>query len=212
MPQIFGQTLKRLLPPKGKGVIRKRGETSCLPSCVPAAHSREYAVMIWHMRRAEVVAQASFSCRCAAIHLLAPYGVAGVLLTVIRQMGGNRKVSLTFTRAARPEGNGVDWQEGENRRCSPSCPQCGRAGRVPARDARALSLPYLANTLTAQGHYLRSIFTPFCAALINASTSSLVLNGANDTRMALSVRALDRPSARSTPLCLPLEQADPLDT
>ena len=73
MPQIFGQTLKRLLPPKGKGVIRKRGETSCLPSCVPAAHSREYAVMIWHMRRAEVVAQASFSCRCAAIHLLAPY-------------------------------------------------------------------------------------------------------------------------------------------
>ena len=104
-----------LLPPKGKGVIRKRGETSCLPSCVPAAHSREYAVMIWHTRRAEswprpfwraessrptercckrhcilgramraltrygrnvwhaeVVAQASFSCRCAAIHLPAP--------------------------------------------------------------------------------------------------------------------------------------------
>ena len=63
----------RLLPPKGNGVIRKRGETLCLPSCVPAAHSREYAVMIWHTRRAEVVAQASFSCRCAAIHLLAPY-------------------------------------------------------------------------------------------------------------------------------------------
>ena len=43
-----------------------------------------------------------------------------------------------FTRAARPEGKGVDSQEGENRRCSPSCAQCGRAGRVPARDARAL--------------------------------------------------------------------------
>ena len=43
-----------------------------------------------------------------------------------------------FTRAARPEGKGVDSQEGENRRCSPSCAQCGRAGRVPARDARAV--------------------------------------------------------------------------
>ena len=87
-----------------------------------------------------------------------------------------------------------------------------RAAKSPARDARAPSLPYLANILTAQGHYLRSIFTPFCAALINASTSSLVLNGANDTRMALSVRALGRPSALSTPLCLPLEHAEPLDT
>ena len=175
-----------------------------------------YGRSVW---RAEVVAQAILARRgrralrnCVSIHLLAPYGVAGVLLTVIRQMGGNRKVSLTFTRAARPEGNGVDWQEGENRRCSPSCPQCGRAGRVPARDARAPSLPYLANILTAQGHYLRSIFTPFFAAAMNASTSSLVLNGANDTRMALSVRALGRPSARSTPLCLPLEHAEPLDT
>ena len=43
-----------------------------------------------------------------------------------------------FTREARPEGKGVDSQEGENRRCSPSCAQCGRAGRVPARDARAV--------------------------------------------------------------------------
>ena len=34
--------------------------------------------------RAEVVAQASFSCRCAAIHLLAPYGVESVLLTLLR--------------------------------------------------------------------------------------------------------------------------------
>ena len=50
-------------------------------------------------------------------------------------------------------------------------------------------MPYLANILTAQGHYLRSIFTPFFAAAMNASTSSLVLNGANDTRIALSVRA-----------------------
>ena len=31
MPQIFGQMLKRLLPPKGKGVIRKRGETLVSP-------------------------------------------------------------------------------------------------------------------------------------------------------------------------------------
>ena len=45
-----------------------------------------------------------------------------------------------FTRAARPEGKGVDSQEGENRRCSPSCAQCGRAGRNPARDARAQAL------------------------------------------------------------------------
>ena len=45
-----------------------------------------------------------------------------------------------FTREARPEGKGVDSQEGENRRCSPSCAQCGRAGRVPARDARAQTL------------------------------------------------------------------------
>ena len=58
-----------LLPPKGKGVIRKRGETSCLPSCVPAAHSREYAVMIWHTRRAEVVNRASLARR-----VVAPYG------------------------------------------------------------------------------------------------------------------------------------------
>src|SRR5699024_4398173 len=44
------------------------------------------------------------------------------------QPGGRWKASLTLARAARPEGNGVDPQEGENRRCSPSCPQCGRAG------------------------------------------------------------------------------------
>ena len=46
--------------------------------------------------------------------------------------GGDAKAPLTFTREARPEGNGVDWQEGENRRCSPSCPQRGRAGHIPA--------------------------------------------------------------------------------
>ena len=50
-------------------MIRKRGETSCLPSCVPAAHSREYAVMIWHTRRAEVVNRASLARR-----VVAPYG------------------------------------------------------------------------------------------------------------------------------------------
>ena len=51
-----GRCLPACSHPKGNGVIRKRGETLCLPSCVPAAHSREYAVMIWHTRRAEVVA------------------------------------------------------------------------------------------------------------------------------------------------------------
>ena len=60
--------------------------------------------------------------------------------------------------------------------------------------------------------YRLNNFTPFCAAAINASISSLVLAGQNDTRSALSVRALGRPSALSTPLCLPLEQADPLET
>ena len=48
-----GRCLPACSYPKENGVIRKRGETSCLPSCVPAAHSREYAVMIWHTRRAE---------------------------------------------------------------------------------------------------------------------------------------------------------------
>ena len=37
MPQIFGQMPMYLLLPKGKGVIRKRGETSCLPSSRAAA-------------------------------------------------------------------------------------------------------------------------------------------------------------------------------
>ena len=37
MPQIFGLTPMYLLLPKGKGVIRKRGETSCLPSSRAAA-------------------------------------------------------------------------------------------------------------------------------------------------------------------------------
>ena len=48
MLQIFGLTLKGLLPPKGKGVIRKRGETKVSPllcaraaqAHVPAARSR----------------------------------------------------------------------------------------------------------------------------------------------------------------------------
>ena len=51
-----------------------------------------------------------------------------------------------FTRAARPEGKRGDSQEGRNRRCLPSCAQCGRAGRVPARDARVLPSPCRANT------------------------------------------------------------------
>ena len=49
-----------------------------------------------------------------------------------QQLGGRRKALLTLARAARPKGNGVDWQEGENRRCFPSCPRGGRASRIPA--------------------------------------------------------------------------------
>ena len=120
---------------------------------------------------------------------------------------------FTFSRPTIPVCNGIVFSGRAMRAPTRSKRQTARrAAKSPARDARAPSLPYLANILTAQGHYLRSIFTPFFAAAINASTSSLVLNGANDTRMALSVRALGRPSARSTPLCLPLEHAEPLDT
>ncbi len=51
-----------------------------------------------------------------------------------------------FTREARSEGKGVDSQEGENRRCSPSCAQCGRAGRALARWERVRLSPCRANT------------------------------------------------------------------
>ena len=106
--------------------------------------------------RAEVAARVNLARRgrralrnCAAIHLLAPYGVGAVndTRTILGwqpipsllqwQPGGRGKASLTFARAARPEGNGVDWQEGENRRCSPSCPQCGRAGHIYVRNEQA---------------------------------------------------------------------------
>ena len=78
--------------------------------------------VIW---RAEVVAPYEV----AAVNGTRASGVASIPLTLTRQMGGSRKASLTLARAARPKGNGVDSQEGENRRCSPSCAQCGRAGR-----------------------------------------------------------------------------------
>ena len=58
-----GRCLPACSYPKENGVIRKRGETSCLPSCVPAAHSRECAVMNWHTRRAEVMNRASLARR-----------------------------------------------------------------------------------------------------------------------------------------------------
>ena len=61
-----GRCLPACSHPKGNGVIRKRGETLCLPSCVPAEHSRKYAVMIWHTRRAEVVNRASLARRGVA--------------------------------------------------------------------------------------------------------------------------------------------------
>ena len=51
-----------------------------------------------------------------------------------------------FTREARPEGKRGDSQEGRNRRCLPSCAQCGRAGRVPARWERVRPPPCRANT------------------------------------------------------------------
>ena len=61
----------------------------------------------------------------------------------------------TFTREARPKGKRGDSQEGEKRRCSPSCAQCGRAGRVPARDARALSQRLSRRTRTRGREILR---------------------------------------------------------
>ena len=48
MPQLFGYAPMRLLPPKGNGVIRKRGETSCLPSC--ARGGRAGRIFIRNMR------------------------------------------------------------------------------------------------------------------------------------------------------------------
>ena len=58
-----------------------------------------------------------------------PYGVAVVPLTLTQQMGGSRKASLTLARAARPEGKGLIRKKGKTVRLSPSCAQCGRAGR-----------------------------------------------------------------------------------
>ena len=58
-----------------------------------------------------------------------PPRVAAVLLTLIWKMGGNRKGILTFARAARPEGKGLIRKKGKTVRLSPSCAQCGRAGR-----------------------------------------------------------------------------------
>ena len=78
---------------------------------------------------------------CTAIHLLAPYGVGAVndTRTILGwqpipcllqwQPGGRGKASLTFARAARPEGRGGDSQEAGGTSGSPSsCAQCGRAG------------------------------------------------------------------------------------
>ena len=97
--------------------------------CAPLRGGRS----VW---RAGVVAQASLSCRCTAIHLLAPYGVAVVPLTLIWQAGGSRKVSLTLTRAARPEGKGVIRKRGETIGVSPLV-RLPRAAALSARDARA---------------------------------------------------------------------------
>ena len=42
MPQIFGQMPMYPLPPRGKGVIRKRGKTQFVPSCAPAPRRRPF--------------------------------------------------------------------------------------------------------------------------------------------------------------------------
>ena len=91
--------------------------------------------------RAEVVAQASLSCRCTAIHLLAPYGVAVVPLPLTRQMGGSRKVSLTLTRAARPKGKGVIRKRGETIGVSPLV-RLPRAAALSARFGKGTTLPF----------------------------------------------------------------------
>ena len=42
-------------------------------------------------------------------------GVASVLLTLSKQLGGRRKVLLTLARAARPKGKGMIDKKGETR-------------------------------------------------------------------------------------------------
>ena len=87
----------------------------------------EYECNIW---RAEVVAQASFSCRHAAIHLLAPYGVEFVLLTLwgSRAADGKRHLPLRAQRALK-EGVVIRKRQGEPCGSPSSCARGGRAGR-----------------------------------------------------------------------------------
>ena len=61
-----------------------------------------------------VVAQASFSCRCAAIHLLVPYGVESLLLTLIWKWAaaGKRHLPLRAQRALK-EGVVIRKRQGE---------------------------------------------------------------------------------------------------
>ena len=74
----------------------------------------------------------------------APYGLAAVLLALIRQKGGNRKALLTFARAARSEGRGLIDKKGETL-VSPFLPARAAQAQIPptwevsthrARDAR----------------------------------------------------------------------------
>src|SRR5699024_8941651 len=82
-----------------------RGNLGSPSSCVPAAHSRECIGMNWHTRRAEVVAQASFSCCCASIHLLAPYDTCVQRHRILRARTarpyGNRTITLRHSKSAR---------------------------------------------------------------------------------------------------------------
>ena len=61
-----------------------------------------------------VVAQDSFSCRCATIHLLAPYGVESLLLTLIWKWAaaGKRHLPLRAQRALK-EGVVIRKRQGE---------------------------------------------------------------------------------------------------
>ena len=68
----------------------------------------------------------------------APLGWQPIPCLSQQRLGGRWKASPNFTRAARPErGEGDSQEEGEPSGSLSSCAQCGRGGRIPARDARA---------------------------------------------------------------------------
>ena len=79
-----------------------------MPICGRGVRTLTGGRSVWRARVAvqaslarRVVAQASFSCRCATIHLLAPYGVESLLLTLIWKWAaaGKRHLLLREKRA-----------------------------------------------------------------------------------------------------------------